>query len=112
MRILILEDDPIIAIDIDDILTEAVDAECVVAPTVSAALASVEAGVDFALLDINIGHDRNTCFPVAAMLVAKDIPFCFVSCSRKSLPGNFNRVPFIAKPFRPSQITDALLMAA
>lgn len=113
MKILILEDEPIIAIDLEDIVGSANDdAECVLASTVDAGLRCVEGGVDFALLDIAIGHDRNTSFSVAALLMARGIPFCFVSSGGRSVPTVFRTVPFVSKPFRPETITGLLPAAA
>ncbi|MFD2237307.1 hypothetical protein [Aureimonas populi] len=110
MRILILEDEPLIAMDLEDIVTGA-GAECVVASTVRGGLARVAEGVDFAMLDYNLGCPQNNSLPVALDLMARGIPFCFVSGSLAELPARFDAVPRISKPFRPREI-EAVLPAA
>lgn len=112
MRILILEDEPIIAIDLEDIIAEANGADCTLATTVKQGLRSIEDGIDFAILDVHLGFEGKTSFPVASILQARGIPFCFVSCSGKPVPTRYGGIPFIAKPFRPSEISEMLPLAA
>ena len=112
MRILIVEDEPIIAIDLEDIVTSANGADCSLASTVKEGLRCIERGVDFAILDVHLGFDGKTSFPLASALQARGIPFCFVSCSGLPMPRRYGSVPFIAKPFRPSQISEMLPTAA
>ncbi|KQT54135.1 hypothetical protein ASG43_00440 [Aureimonas sp. Leaf454] len=113
MRVLILEDEPIIAIDLEDIVTSGhADVECVLAASIAGARRHIEDGVDFALLDINIGHDRNRSYGIAADLMERATPFCFVSSADGSVPTAFANVPFVSKPFRPAQILNALPPAA
>ncbi len=102
MRILIVEDEPLIAMDLEDILHEASFADCVWARNVADGLCEVARGVDFALLDFNLG--QQTSLPVALSLRARGVPFCFVSGSLSDLPCAFGRVPSVAKPFRPADI--------
>ena len=113
MRILILEDEPMIAIDLEYIVHDASgEAECTLATTVQAGVLSVEDGVDFAILDIHIGYDGKTSYPVASMLQARGIPFCFVSSSDKAMPYRYGNVPFVAKPYQPQEIARVLPRAA
>ncbi|KQT57318.1 MULTISPECIES: response regulator [unclassified Aureimonas] len=109
MRVLILEDEPIIAIDLEDIVTSGkAGVECVLAASIDSARRLLETGVDFALLDINIGHDHNRSYGIAAELMQRETPFCFVSSTSRAVPKAFAGIPFVAKPFRPSQILEAL----
>jgi DNA-binding response OmpR family regulator len=112
MRVLILEDEPIIAFDLEEIVNGANGADCTLAQTVEDGLQSVEQGIDFAILDVHLGYRGITSFPVARRLQERGIPFCFVSCGRKPLPHRFGEVPFISKPFHPSSIRGMLPMAA
>lgn len=112
MRVLILEDEPIIAIDLEDIVTDRIGAECVTADNVEDGMRCIEAGIDFAILDINLGDAKETSLPVAARLLEKRIPFCFVSSSLERLPPELLRVPRVAKPFQPKEIARVLPMAA
>ncbi len=110
MRILIVEDEPLIAMDLEDILQEASEADCVWARDAAGGLMQIARGVDFALLDFDLGG--HTSLPVALRLQAQSIPFCFVSGSLSDVPASLRRVPSIAKPFRPADIRRLLAMAA
>lgn len=107
MRILILEDDPLISMDLEDIVTRS-GVECVLASTVDEALARIAEGVDFALLDFHLGRDDLNSLPVASYLQEQAVPFGFVSGSLREVPARFANVPRTSKPFRPSEI-EALL---
>ncbi len=112
MRILILEDEPIIAIDLEEIVLSKLDAEVVVASTAEEGLRHLAQGIDFAMLDINLGSPRTTSLPVAKQLLKKRIPFCFISSSLETLPNNFGAVPRVSKPFRATEIAGVLPAAA
>lgn len=77
MRILIADDEILIALDLEDILATA-GAEVVSAATVSAAVDTARhEALNGALLDVRIG--RQTSEPVAAALAERGIPFVFYS---------------------------------
>nr|WP_173931178.1 PAS domain S-box protein [Chelativorans sp. Marseille-P2723] len=98
-RILIVEDEPLIAMDIAATLSEA---GCVViGPAMNFQSANrliAKAAFDAALLDANLGG-----YPVeklAASLTAKGIPFAFLTgYEREALPEEFRHAPLINKPF-------------
>ena len=112
MRVLILEDEPIIAIDLEDIVSSTDGAQCVLATSLEAGMDCLADGVDFALLDINLGPRRVKSFPLAFALRALRIPFCFVSSSSAPRPETLADVPVITKPFRPTDITGMIARAA
>jgi DNA-binding response OmpR family regulator len=100
-RLLLVEDDPLLAMMIGDWLTEAgVD---VVGPAgrVAEALALIESkgeGLDGALLDVSLG--RGDSFPVADALAARGLPFAFCTGRGASeLPARFAGAPLLEKPF-------------
>ena len=98
MRILILEDDPMIALDLQAIL----EAEGHEVPdalsSLSEAYRHLDDGFDCALLDIDVVGGKS--FGVAEALVERHIPFAFVSASRPSdVPRQFEQAAFIAKPY-------------
>lgn len=106
-RILVVEDEPIIALDIASGLEEA-GAE-VVGPASSAAeaLATIESEkVDAALLDGNLrGRPVDE---IAAALTHRKIPFLFVTgYGRDSLPREFGHVTVLTKPFSQPELVDA-----
>ena len=51
MRILILEDEPLIAMDLEDVVRDALPADVCLANTLAEAVAELSQGIDFALLD-------------------------------------------------------------
>ncbi|MEF2071468.1 response regulator [Consotaella aegiceratis] len=108
MRVLILEDEPILAMDLEDIVESRSGAECVVADSVEAGLMGIERGVDFAMLDIHLGGDGETSLPVAQELLRRRIPFCFISSRLDDLPSSFHRVPKVGKPFQARDIAGVL----
>lgn len=106
-RVLIVEDDPLIALDLSSIVEAAGHEVVSVCASRRAGLAQVGHGVDFALLDVDLADGKS--FAVAEALRARAIPFAFVSGSR---PGDVPRVLdgalFIAKPYAESAIRGVL----
>lgn len=98
-RVLLLEDEPIIAMSVEDML---VDLGCVViGPALSAAEADTLARneqLDAALLDINMGDGAS--FPVASILRKRGIPFSFATgYGRTGVPADLGDVSVLAKPY-------------
>ena len=115
MTILILEDEPIIAVDLEEIVCSCQDGNVVVAATLADALRYVaESGgeIDFALLDLQLGRDGTTSLPLARMLMQSNVPFCFVSATTEAIPTEMDTVPQVAKPFQPAEIEAVLPLAA
>jgi len=77
-RILVLEDEPLIAMFLEDILT---DLGCIViGPALDIAQATTlvrDSAIDAAILDVNVGD--STSQPVADLLRARNIPFLVAS---------------------------------
>lgn len=99
-RILVIEDEFLVAARIDSILTD--EGLEVVGPVgaldEALKLANAE-DLDGALLDVNIYGGRVD--DVAAILESRGVPFIFVtSCERDDLPRDFRDVTNVAKPFR------------
>ncbi|KQQ88200.1 hypothetical protein [Aureimonas sp. Leaf324] len=109
MRVLILEDEPLIAMDLEDIVVETLQADCVWASSLHDGLQHIREGVDFALLDFDLGGDNSAS--IARTLEELKVPFCFVSGSLSDVPSRFNRIPKIAKPYRHDDIVRALTTA-
>lgn len=103
-RILVLEDNFLLAEVLSDLLE---DNGCVLvgpAPRVQSALRLCDASLDGALLDINLG--RETCFAVADRLVERGVPFIFLSgyTDADAVPDRFRSVPRLTKPYDRQQI--------
>ena len=98
-RVLIVEDEALLAMAIDDILS---DLGCVVVgPALSLDQAQTLAGhepLDAAVLDVNVGGASS--FGIADILRQRSVPFCFVTgYGSASLPPQYAGVPVLAKPF-------------
>ena len=122
MRILIVEDDPFVALDLESIVQDALQgvlqdalqggAQDAAQADVAVALSVAEAreclaGADFAFLDVDLIDGR--VFEVARMLKARRIPFAFVTgAPRGDIPLHLRDAPFIAKPYSVWQIENSL----
>lgn len=107
-RILVVEDEPLIAFDLSSELEDAGAEIVAIAGTIEEALAAAKNGViDLALLDGNLCGEPVD--PVADALSARNIPFCFVSgYGRAHLPRAFPDTPVVEKPFRPEVLFSVL----
>jgi CheY-like chemotaxis protein len=104
--VLIVEDDPIIALDFEDTLLGFGVKAVRTAQTVARALAMIaERPPDFALLDVSLIREKS--FAVAEQLNALKIPYVFVTGYGVDarLPAAFANTPRLAKPYS----TEALL---
>lgn len=108
-RILVLEDEYLIADDLRDALRDMGAEVLGPAPNVdeAAALIAIAERIDAALLDINLRGD--TVFEFADTLVARGIPFVFATgYDRWAIPERFSEVPSLEKPIKARQILTAL----
>ena len=101
VRVLIVEDEPLVAMLLEDMLS---DLGCIVAGAASTlaeavALASdAGAAIDVAILDVNLGRDSSA--PVAEALAARGAPFVFATGYGESgVPEAFRGRPTLQKPF-------------
>lgn len=99
-RVLIVDDEVLIAFDIQWALTQAGFEVAEIRTTVKEALASIaKAQFDIAILDANLNGE--SAEPVAVALAERGIPFLGLS---GYLPGqqppSFGNAPFLEKPFR------------
>jgi len=102
IRVLLAEDEPLVAMLLEDALTDA--GACVLGPAMTLAhgLELAGQGPDVALLDLRLG--RESAAPIADALAALGIPFAIMSgdVGVDPLPRH-GRVPSLAKPFEPDQ---------
>ncbi|MDJ0389091.1 response regulator [Roseomonas sp. E05] len=107
-RILVVEDEALIAMLVEDALLEA--GACVLGPaaTVEEALALFEEEhPEAAVLDINLAGQAST--PVADILVEHSIPFVVATgYGAAGLPERHRDVPVLAKPYDPRDLITAL----
>ena len=97
-RVLLIEDEILVAMMMRDILTEL--GLTVVGPfsrLSEAMIAAVHENIDGGIIDVNLGGEF--VYPVADVLVAREIPFVFVTgYGVESIEGRFGHVPIIKKP--------------
>jgi PAS domain S-box-containing protein len=107
-RILLVEDEPLVALDLRYELEDAGATVIGVARTVAEALESIRANqVDVALLDGNLKGEPVD--DVAELLTKRGVQFCFVSgYGREHLPEGYDAAPLIEKPFRPDMLRSIL----
>jgi len=107
VRVLILEDDPFIGLDLMTIVEAEGHQVVRVCDSVAEARGMLGAKPDFALLDVEVRD--GTSYELATLLAARQIPFAFVSGSKRNdLPAHLRTAPFIAKPFMEATIREAL----
>jgi DNA-binding response OmpR family regulator len=103
-KVLIVEDEPIVAFEIEDILREAGFEIVGCMGSLNKALATLKnTNCDIAVLDANLRGD--SAAPVAIVLRERGTPFLFVSgyeCAY--LPEGFRDVPLLSKPFEPNEL--------
>ncbi|QIL02948.1 response regulator [Sphingomonas sinipercae] len=106
--ILIVEDEPLIAMMLEDFLESLghnVHASC---ENVADALSQIEqGGFELAILDVNL--NGQTAWPVAHKLREKGIPFVIATGGHvEPPPAEFLNVPVIEKPYTVDRVTPAL----
>jgi DNA-binding NtrC family response regulator len=107
-RILIVEDEILLAMELEDMLAEAGCTDMVTAGTVQAALERLHRWrPDGAVLDLNLHGEKS--FPVADALDEASIPFVMVSGhSRSIVPSRHAERPFVEKPSHPLRVLRTL----
>jgi DNA-binding response OmpR family regulator len=97
-RVLVVEDEPLSALDLVDMLTEGGFQVLGPVSLVSDALRLIcSEGCDVAVLDVNLG--RESAEPIAIHMRERGIPFLVLSgYSRAQHPPGFNGAPSLAKP--------------
>jgi CheY-like chemotaxis protein len=107
-RILVVEDEPFIALELEEMVVEL---GCTLAGSVAQiadALVLIEAGsVDAAVLDVNLGLQKVD--PVADALAAHGCPFVFTTgYGRIGVPGAYSDRAVVEKPFSRDDVAAAL----
>lgn len=108
-RILIVEDESLIAMMLEDFIETLGYQLSNSAETLESGLAAVEAGAfDAAVLDVNL-RDRKASWPIADALDDRGIPFFFTSGADLEKPPERHQNRFLlAKPFTLQGVDDAL----
>ena len=107
-RVLIVEDEPMIAMTLEDMLA---DLGCHIAGTASQIEAALDmitlGGIDAALLDVNLGAEKID--RVADELERRHIPFIFTTgYGQAGIPALHKKHIVVQKPFRVDELGRAL----
>ena len=107
-RILVVEDEALIAIDLEALLDDAGYRVLGPANSTSTALALLEREQpDLALLDVNLGGSN--VFNVANAVAARNVPMIFLTGhTAHRLPENHRHRPLVAKPYLPAVLLQAV----
>ena len=108
-RILIVEDEVVVAMLIEDMVGELGYAVGGVASRVSDAISLVERdSFDFAILDVHLNGKE--VFPLADILLKRGIPFMFATAfGARGIPNAYLQYPVLQKPFSSLELKRALL---
>jgi DNA-binding response OmpR family regulator len=108
MRILIVEDEMLVAMNIEDMLTELGHEVVGIAGRLGPALALAREGdFDVAMLDVNLAGDRS--FPVADLLDERSIPYLFATgYGLDGIEERYRDRPVLQKPFRAAELLAAI----
>jgi CheY-like chemotaxis protein len=104
LRVLVVEDEFMIAMAVEAVVSDAGGVVVEMAATLEQAVAFAEtAEFDAALLDINLNGENS--FPVADILGRRGIPFAFVTgYNRRMVPETFAAAPILTKPYARSDL--------
>ncbi|WP_164117039.1 response regulator [Sphingorhabdus sp. Alg239-R122] len=108
MRILIVEDEPMIAMLLEDTLDMLGHEVIGTAESVEAAIALIDAdAIDAAIVDINLNGEK--VWPVAAALKSASVPFAISSGAVDSeIPEQHASAPLLKKPYMIADIETVL----
>ena len=98
-RVLVVEDEMLIGMLLEDMLTDLGHEVAAIVPRLKEAMAAVDRETyDLAILDVHLHGE--SAFPVAEALITKGIPFVFATgYGERGLPENYRGRPVLQKPF-------------
>lgn len=107
LRILIVEDEAMIAMMIEDMLIDAGYVVAGIAATCAEALDLIaQSPCDAAILDVNLAGEKS--WPVADALAARGIGFAFASGGQEARPAPHDTAPTLDKPFQFNRLCNVL----
>jgi len=107
-KILVVEDESILAMLLEDFLADLGYAMPTIASTVASAMSILDTqDIDFAILDINLGGEQS--FPIADSLLERGIPFIFMTgYGAAGVPDRLQSVHTLQKPYGADALKQAL----
>jgi CheY-like chemotaxis protein len=111
VRILLVEDEALIALMLEDMVEDMGCAVTGLAPRIALGLAMADSGqFDVAILDVNVAGENVE--PVADTLSARGVPFIFATgYGEAGVPLRHRGRPVVSKPFRTDQLEAAIHLA-
>lgn len=108
LRILVVEDEMLVAMNVEDMLLDLGHEVAGLASRLSGALSlAQEASFDAAMLDVNLAGEAS--FPVADLLAERGIPFLFATgYGLQGIDERYRDRPVLQKPFRAIDLAAAL----
>ncbi len=109
LRVLLVEDQVLIALDAENSLKLLGAAQVVIAPSAEQAMKAInQAKPDIAVLDVNLGDHTST--PIAEALRNLGVPFMFATGygDTMMLPDSMKTVPIVRKPYAGSALEEAV----
>lgn len=108
LRILLVEDEMLVAMNMEDMLLELGHELAGLASRLGPALELArEAAFDAAILDVNLAGERS--FPIAELLAGRGIPFLFATgYGRQGVDAAWRDRPVLQKPFREAELAAAI----
>ena len=109
-RILVIEDEFLIAIVIEDILRQAGAEDVVIAVNMQEAREALAGRtLDIAMIDIQLDEGSDSGLSLGKLAMARKIPFIFLTgYTGVVLPDGFSAVPVLTKPYIPRTLIEAL----
>jgi len=107
-RILIVEDEMLVAMHLEDVLVEMGHRVVALASRLDKAIALANEGdIDLAFLDVNVAGEPS--FPVADILRGRGIPFIFATgYGEQGLTDGYRLEVTLRKPFEPQALEQAI----
>lgn len=111
LRVLVVEDESLVALHLEDLLTEMGHQVIGPATRISEALDHARSSdMDFAVLDVNLAGTPS--FPVADILRKRGIPFIFATgYGSDGLVDGYRHEMAVRKPFEPGELASAIARA-
>lgn len=108
IRLLLVEDEALIALMLEDMVESMGCAVTGLAPRVALGVSMAETGqFDVAILDVNVAGENVE--PVADRLASRGVPFIFATgYGEAGVPLRYRDRPVVAKPFRPELLEAAI----
>ena len=111
MRMLVVEDEMLIALDLEEIFT-CRGADVTLAHSLADGMEKADGVYDVAVLDVRLRNEE--VFPIAAKLHARNIPIVFHSAhiTEADLEDQFEGTKLVSKPAKEDVLVETVLRAA